>query len=268
VIRYDKKNKKLEKLEAELAKLRDENHHLNAEVFKVRAVLDSTMHEVRRFSGEMSRMSEELSKDVKNSKPPEQLFSLAQSIFYTSGMIAARLNYSDIELNPEALHRQTTYRAGIYKKFEKSKHALERQAWGKHVKIRFNGGSFSEIDAIQAFELVPFVILDNAIKYSPDDQDIEVSFEDEVGNKHATVRINSLGPRLLPGEVDHVFVCEFRGQNAQKIPGYGAGLGLYLAKRLCEIHGVEISVAPGDRSVMTLNSIDYSEFEVALRWRR
>jgi len=174
------------------------------------------MHEVRRFSGELCSYSEELNKIVSKNDPVDRINNLGETIFHTSGMLSARLGFTDIELNPLTIQKQIRLRSGIYRKFEKSQRILSQKAKYRNIKIIFEGTSYFEIDAIQAFELVPFVILDNSIKYSPDEQPVYVRFEDK-GNNNLIVTISSLGPTIELNEKDRLFDRGFRGINAKKI---------------------------------------------------
>jgi len=108
-MRYDKQNKKLMALQNEVERLRTENELLKSESQSIKEILDSTLHKVRRFSAQLLKFAERLSRDT-DGQP--QLNQTAQSLFYTAGMISSRLAYTDIELNPIALESQTPIRSG------------------------------------------------------------------------------------------------------------------------------------------------------------
>src|SRR5688572_10931848 len=125
MIRYEKINKKIEAAHQEIEELKAENQILRSRADRVKEVLDSTLHEVRRFSGELASHAESLSRLLENQYAGDEAIELAQTVFFTSGMISARLGFTDLELNPQAVSRQATARAGIYKKFEKASHVLK-----------------------------------------------------------------------------------------------------------------------------------------------
>lgn len=256
-MRYDKRNKKLESLNSEVARLRAENEALRREADSVREILTSTLHEVRRFSAQVSKFAERLSRETEGQ---HQLNQTALSVFYTAGMISSRLAYTDIELNPRALEGQIVVRSGIYKKFDKARRVLAEQAREKSVAVRMIGESRVEIDALPVFELLPFVILENAIKYSPTDQEVQVRFDTDRGRQIVTV--SSMGPLASQDEVPNLMDKGVRGRRTESMPG--EGLGLFLAKRVCEYHGVKIRLQSGPETVYQVNGIAYAAFSVEL----
>jgi two-component system, OmpR family, sensor histidine kinase MprB len=78
-------------------------------------------------------------------------------------------------------------------------------------------------------------LLDNAHKYSPPEEPIEV----EVGGDAVIVRDH--GPGLTPDEVEHAFDRFWRGAGSR--PAVGSGLGLAIVRQVAESHGGEASAA-------------------------
>jgi len=258
-MRYDKQNRRLEQLHVEIAELKKRNSRLACEAQHVKAILDSTLHEVRRFSAQLTKFAERLSRDTEGQA---HLNQTALSIFYTAGMISSRLAYTDIELNPRALESQTVIRSGIYKKFDKAKRILAEEARDRSVTIQLNGESRVEIDALPVFELLPFVLLENAVKYSPRDQSVNVVFESIGGRQF--VNITSVGPAVADVELPHLFEKGYRGAQAADMPG--EGLGLFLAKQVCRYHDVQIRAEIGSRNLYQMGGIWYSEFRIVLQF--
>lgn len=258
-MRYDKQNRRLEQLCAEIAELKEQNSQLAADADYVKAILNSTLHEVRRFSAQLTKFSERLSRATEGQA---QLNQAALSIFYTAGMISSRLAYTDIELNPRALESQTVIRSGIYKKFDKAKRILAEEARDRGVTIQLNGESRVEIDALPVFELLPFVLLENGIKYSPRGQTVAVNFEAIGGRQFVT--ITSVGPAIADAELPHLFEKGYRGAQAADLPG--EGLGLFLAEQVCGFHEIQIRAEIGRRNLYQVGGIEYSEFRIVLQF--
>lgn len=254
---YDKQNKKAQALQDEIIRLRAENSTIRAEADSVREILNSTFHEVRRFSAQLSKFAERLSRDTAND---QQLNQTALSLFYTAGMISSRLAYTDIELNPTALENQTTVRSGIYKKFDKARRILTEEQRERGVAVRLEGESRSEIETLPVFELLPFVLLENGIKYSPKNQDVTVEFDG--GGRRQSVLVRSIGPLVSQAELPQLFDRGFRGAQTMSLPG--DGLGLFLAKRVCDYHDIRIRAESGPSVVYELNRLAYAEFRVHL----
>lgn len=259
-MRHDKQNRKFKAQQDEISSLREKNNLLINEVNQVKEILSSTLHEVRRFSAQLSKFSERLSRQTEGQA---QLNQTALSVFYTAGMISSRLAYTDIELNPRALENQTVIRSGIYKKFDKARRILTEEARDRGVSIRLEGESRIEIEALPVFELLPFVLLENGIKYSPPNQDVIVQFELVGGNQIVTVA--NYGPSVSQEELPLLFDKRFRGAQAIKMPG--EGLGLFLAKQVCNFHDVNIRAEIGRRDIYQLAGKNYSEFRVILEFQ-
>ncbi len=258
-MRYDKQNRKLFALQEELDDLKRKNERVIEESQNVKDILTSTLHEVRRFSLLLSSFSDKLMKDTAGQY---QVNQTVQSVFYAAGMISSRLAYTDIELNPLALENQTVVRAGIFKKFDKARKMLLDEARARRINIRLEGESRVEIDALPVFELLPFVLLENGIKYSPPDQAVNIIFESI--NRQQVVTVGSVGPKVAHDELPRLFEKGFRGRQVVTLPGQG--LGLFLAKRICDFHDARVRIEVGDRDLYQIGGISYSEFRVVLQF--
>ncbi|RYZ86513.1 MAG: CHASE2 domain-containing protein, partial [Proteobacteria bacterium] len=77
-------------------------------------------------------------------------------------------------------------------------------------------------------------LIENAIKYSPDESNVRVTSEEQDGK--VIIRIEDQGPGIPLDEVNAIFMKFFRSKNAKSSPIKGSGLGLYLAKYFTELH--------------------------------
>jgi len=99
-------------------------------------------------------------------------------------------------------------------------------------------------------------LIENALKFSPDDQPIQVAvaFHHDIpkqvrhslrprirkgtkGSGHALVSIADLGPGVPDGEKNEVFGRFYQGTHGRRAEGGGVGLGLALSRRIIEAHG-------------------------------
>ena len=87
-------------------------------------------------------------------------------------------------------------------------------------------------------------LLSNAVKHSPPCTPISVSVVEE-GND-AIVSVHDDGEGIHPADRDQIFDRFFRGSASRSRQTGGAGLGLYIAKRLVEGMGGSIWLSPGD----------------------
>jgi signal transduction histidine kinase len=97
-------------------------------------------------------------------------------------------------------------------------------------------------------------LLDNAIKYSGKDGNIEVIFENE--NEHITLLIKDEGKGIPAEEKRKIFNKFYRVGNLPTKEAKGTGLGLYLTKKIIEQHNGTINV--------TDNTPNGSIFEIKL----
>jgi hypothetical protein len=83
-------------------------------------------------------------------------------------------------------------------------------------------------------------LIENAIKYSPEETKVLVSTEEK--NGWVVIQVADQGAGIPADEVSNIFMKFFRSKNAKSSPIKGSGLGLYLAKYFTELHGGRISV--------------------------
>jgi signal transduction histidine kinase len=119
--------------------------------------------------------------------------------------------------------------------------ATERQrgSFGKHDFIVTAPESLSaEIDPARIDQVVTNLV-SNAIKYSPNGGVIEVHVERVDDQALVSVRDEGIG--ITPESLKKLFQRYYRSPEASKI-AQGLGLGLYVTKRLVELHDGTLSV--------------------------
>jgi two-component system phosphate regulon sensor histidine kinase PhoR len=88
-------------------------------------------------------------------------------------------------------------------------------------------------------------LLDNAIKFTPDDGRIAVGWRTLNGEVEVTVADD--GPGILPADLPHVFERFYKADRSRAaVPG-GTGLGLAITKHIVDAHGgrIRVASAPG-----------------------
>jgi signal transduction histidine kinase len=98
-------------------------------------------------------------------------------------------------------------------------------------------------------------LISNALKYSPNGGEIDVTVEqvDEEGRRWAVVKVKDSGIGIPAADLPHIFERFHRGANVSgRIPG--TGIGLAAAQEIVEQHGGSISVQSreGDGSTFTV----------------
>lgn len=83
-------------------------------------------------------------------------------------------------------------------------------------------------------------LLDNALAYTPKDGRVTVSVAQT--DSVLEVHVADTGIGISTEDNDRVFLKFFRGKDAMKMTTSGAGLGLYIAKKIIEAHGGSVWV--------------------------
>ncbi|WP_179378768.1 sensor histidine kinase [Jannaschia marina] len=107
-------------------------------------------------------------------------------------------------------------------------------------------GTEIEVDPGRVHQLL-MVLLDNAIRYSPDRETITVEARRAAGSVEIDVRDRGIG--IPAADLPHVLDRFVRGSNA--LPG-GTGLGLPVAQAIAQAHGGALSIASGEGNGTTV----------------
>lgn len=101
-----------------------------------------------------------------------------------------------------------------------------------------------------SIEELLMILLDNALKYSPDDSDVKVGLSRH--KNMASLTIINGGAGIAPEVLPHIFDRFYRADSSRthtKKKGYG--LGLSLAKKIVELHNGELSVTSAPNAETT-----------------
>ena len=154
----------------------------------------------------------------------------------SSFMISSRFSYFDSVLNP-TLSKGSFYPAVIFKKFDKMRKLLKgylrKNVW---ISVLSPNQSTYKYSINSTFETLLFILLENAIKYSPPNNPVEVVFEEKA--QFLDVTIKSIGPYCDENEIVHLCDKGFRGENARLAQEIGQGFGLSFAEKICSSHNI------------------------------
>jgi len=78
-------------------------------------------------------------------------------------------------------------------------------------------------------------LLDNAIKFSPEGGEVQVTVEERAGEAHVAVR--DFGVGISPEAQPHIFERYYRAYAGTPLDARGMGMGLYLNREIIERHG-------------------------------
>jgi signal transduction histidine kinase len=83
-------------------------------------------------------------------------------------------------------------------------------------------------------------LIDNALRYTPEDGEIHIKAARE--QDRVRVRVSDTGSGIAPEDITHLFDRYYRMDRSRKGPAAGSGLGLIITKRILELHGSDLEV--------------------------
>lgn len=195
------------------------------------------VHDLRRLSTSIYHAAEE-ARSAHYNNDNNILSDRLESIIAAQGMLKLRTDVLDFAGNPNGEH--TYFAVRVFKKVDKVVRSFRPSAEKKSIEIILKGRSFGKCFGPDALEIVPYLLIDNAIKYSPPNTTIDVSCND--ADQTIEIVITSIGPPISEDETAKVFEKGYRSRAARKGTKSGTGTGLFLAKNLVEQFGGNIWV--------------------------
>lgn len=112
---------------------------------------------------------------------------------------------------------------------------------GKHLRLSVQLIPLEVIANQHRIEQVITNFMTNAIRYTPENQEIIISTIEETNQ--AVVCIENKGAHIPEEQLDKVWDRFYRGDMSRQRSDGGTGLGLAISKNILELHGVEYGVA-------------------------
>lgn len=254
---YDLKSK-LNELSLSIDRVRREKQYLLE-------LTNNTLHEIRGLNKTLKSQAEDIiaTQNRYVLQDDNDFFGFRiKNINATSNLISTRLSTFDLINNPDFIDTTPSRSICVHNKFYKTKQLLSTFFYTRKIKFELNGVSYSEIFASDLFEILPFIIYENFIKYSLEESKIVTEFHET--NENIEVRIFGIGPILSEQESKLLFQNGFRGNNAKKMGVSGSGIGFYIAKIICDLYTINIDVKSSQIVQKMVDSIPFSSFEVYL----
>jgi signal transduction histidine kinase len=167
--------------------------------------------------------------------------ALSKNITALSEVLSLRMELMDFLAAYSANNTSEREEIPVFKKFDKICKCFRALAKTRNVDIQLSGNSLSTVLAPRSFELIPLLVLDNALKYSPDNKVISVDFTETATDIACVIR--SIGPMVRDEEKDQIFQLGKRGEFAKKTGSSGSGIGLFFLQNLVKAAGGSVSFA-------------------------
>lgn len=195
----------------------------------------SALHDVKAILGTLLRTAEnwvwsqpgESIDDRLEGAQPE-----LRTIYQSCRFLETLLRFTDIVANPAAAAYGVPTSKAVYKLVDLLVKVFEARAAARDLRLVLHGGSFNRPRIYDSFSVVPFVLLDNAVKYAERGSEIQVIVQDRPGGS-VYVSVSSVGLPVPPNEQETIFSRGVRGSNVE---GPGTGLGLFVARQVAAIN--------------------------------
>lgn len=258
----------------ELLKASIDSNLAEKDIDEKKVTVDSISHEAKKLNAQIKERCEvalqtySLLDDEHNLSESDirEIQTILRTIYVSSSMIDSRFSMLNYEKNPDALTQGPVFECNIYKKFHKMQ-KIFRNYQKRNIPIEMCGESYARINAYQSFDLIPLLIIENAIKYSYSyNNSVNINFNDDL-NGNLIVEVSSYSPYCSAEDISHLFEKGYRGKNAKKVPADGSGIGLYLVKLLCDVHNITITITSNSEKITQINGVPYSMFVVRLSFK-
>jgi two-component system sensor histidine kinase KdpD len=117
---------------------------------------------------------------------------------------------------------------------ERAASSMRQQAGGRLIAVHAPTGILLHADP-QRLELVLVNLLENALKYSPSGEPVDVTVEMEAAGAGVRIAVRDRGIGIPPGRRERLFERFHWAHEEDRVAGLG--LGLHVAHQIIEAHG-------------------------------
>ncbi len=230
------------------------------------SLLNETLHEVRKINNQLKSSALQLSNALRSvyidGYKYTEIENIRKNIEANTSLLSIRMDTYDMILNPNSVKDDMVVPITIYKKIEKVYKCLYAQRKEKDIDVKMDGHTDRSFRLSNTIELAFFIIIDNAIKYSPVNEEVLIEFLDCVHSLEVTFTNWGILPNA--GEMTHIRERGFRSQKVIDETNIdGSGLGLYLLQQICDSNNVKLDIHIGNGS-RRVKGLAYAPFVVKL----
>lgn len=229
-------------------------------------LLTFMMHELRLINSMIKDNARLLSVATKGNRIDEQsIRDHVSTIVEQSLALSSWLAIIDFYVDPDRFAKEPRIRVSLHEIFYKVRANFKRIAGNKHIRIDMLGDGKFYTKAHPIIDIIPYILINNALKYSPPNGIIEICFSEGI-DAHK-VKITSMGPYADENELKKICEIGYRGKYAQEASQIGSGQGLGLLTAICTYHDAKVEVS-SNTNKCDYNGIPYSEFNVILFFKK
>ncbi|CAK6716172.1 putative Histidine kinase [Vibrio harveyi] len=245
---------------------------------KLLELVGESMHELRVFNERLLTSTQHLGKSVKLTKIGEkeplscnyvhadEIRTSINNIVHLIKLSNVRMDFIDYELNPDFFSASPPYGVDLYNKFVANRITLNSTCKKHKVKITIGEKpkNLSMVNAVSLIDILPFLLLDNAVKYSPNECEVDVEFFEY--SEEIEIKVKSIGPHIPQRELKRLVTKGYRGLSVRATNKVkGQGIGLYFADKIVKLHDARMELNSSE-PIFTIDDTSYSEFTVTLRF--
>lgn len=229
---------------------------------------NSAFHEIKPLNAEIkaaiNRIRSSLGKTSDTDKEAVQkALEQLKNIESAAKLISFRMDQRDVLLNPLILSQAQNEEISVRREIDRIHRLFGTTLKKNSTSMKYSLEDKRFIKTKSAFNLVLFVLIENAIKFSPASADQEIWVKDQDVEGKYIITISSVGPLIELDERVRIFEAFTRGKHAKE---EGTGIGLFLASRVCFSLEMGLTLTQGKSPLFNFDGRSYydTEFRISV----
>lgn len=190
------------------------------------------LHETIKWSGHIRTLTEKIY-DKSEGSNDEDL----KALYKSAVMLDDTFESLQIYFNPKSAAYGRKKDIDVYRLLDKLQKVINLTEDDKYIKSQ--GKIRRNYNLRETFKVLPYSLIQNAIKYSVEQQ-IKILLEEN--HSGLNVSVISYGPYITEDDMKKIFIRGYRGEYAKNYNRKGMGAGLYIAKQVALANDIEILV--------------------------
>ena len=197
----------------------------------------------------VNKLIESCSKDISLDNLSKKERAKRESIIHLSDFISKRIDLYRYVSNPEIIKIGRKRERDAYKLWDIYRYIFTELGHSKNINIdmkKYNLEGVEEksdhtlFEATDSITALPFLLIDNAIKYSKNESTVQINFYQKDDNLKK-IEICSIPSYKIEESPIKFFERGYRSSNNTS-KSSGSGLGLSIVKQICEFNDIGISL--------------------------
>ena len=229
----------------------------------IRRMKDELLHGMEKILGTCRAKSESLLAMLDNDDSKLNRSNICQDLkTILLGNVQLRNLFYATRMRFDAALSNKCYPTSVYNKFFKARKMLHRYG-GRDIPIAFYGASYSRYNLTASFEILPYLLLENAHKFSLVGGSVNVNFVEQ--SNQLEITISNIGPYTSKAQ-DKLCTDKERGEYSAEAKVEGSGIGLFTCQEIAKLNHLEFKVSSDDKNISKVNNVPYSQFVVWIKF--